>query len=635
MAKKKYRGSGKKTKPTKTTPVSTKKKKSVKPIFYPDFGKKQWIISLAFIALSFIIYGASIGFGYVLDDVIVINDNQFTQKGFAGLGEIFSQESFAGYFGEQKNLVEGGRYRPLSIATFAIEHQFFGGNPSISHFINILFYGLTGIALYYLLTLLYQKKSNHLIWNVAFIGAIIYIAQPIHSEAVANIKGRDEIMTMGLALLGTIWTLRWEQFKNLKYAGLAFTAFFLALLSKENAITFCAVVPAIMYIFRRQSIGSSLKYTLPVLSASMLYLIIRYAVIGYFLNSGAEITDLMNNPFTEMSMSEKYATISFTLWKYLSLSVFPHPLAHDYYPYAIPILNWADPRAFLPLMAYIVLGVLAVIGLIKKSKSLFGLWFYLVTLSIVSNVVINVGTFMNERFIFMASAGICILLSIFLVEYLSNRSFKFARHLAIAITSIIVIGYCTKTMIRVPDWRDAYTLNKSAVKVNPGSARANSFMATATYNQFREQPNSDEKKTQLLLASYYAKNALKVYPTYKNGNLMRAGVAAELYKFDYELPALLEVFKEVMSRRPDLDYIYQYMDYLNDNQPKGELTDFYHDVGYEMLFQEQRRFGAAVKFLEKGLEHDVDNPLLIQAIAEVYEAGGRPQEAQKYFKLLQ
>ena len=32
-----------------------------------------------------------------------------------------------GYFGEEKQLVAGGRYRPLSLVTFAIEHQLFGG----------------------------------------------------------------------------------------------------------------------------------------------------------------------------------------------------------------------------------------------------------------------------------------------------------------------------------------------------------------------------------------------------------------------------------------------------------------------------------------------------------------------------
>jgi hypothetical protein len=635
MAKRKYQKSNKKQGVAKAPQKKIKKSNSSKPIFYPAFGKNEWINSMVFIVLAFAIYAASISFGYILDDVIVINDNEFTKRGFAGLADIFSKESFAGYFGEQRNLVQGARYRPLSIATFAIEHQFFGQNPGISHFINILFYGLTGIAMYYLFYMLYQQKSSHRFWNVAFIAALIYVAHPIHTEAVANIKGRDEIMAMGLALWGSIMVLKWEQFNKLKYAGYAFTIFLLGLLAKENTITFCAIVPAMVYVFRNSSITRSLKMAIPVIFASVVYLIIRYAVVGYFLNSESEITDLMNNAFVEMSASEKYATISFTLWKYLSLSVFPHPLAHDYYPYAIPILNWVDLKAFLPAMFYAGLGVTALIAVIRRSKNLFGLWFYLVALSIVSNVVVNVGTLMNERFIYMASAGICLLMAVFLVRYLSNLKFKYSNFLSIGLAGLIVIGYSVKTIMRVPDWSDPLTLNKSAVKVNPGSARANSFMSTALYNKYKDAPQTDEKKQQMLFASFYANQAIKVHPFYKNANLMKAGVAAELFKFDNDLDKLLEVFKEVIRRRPDLSYVQQYMDYLNDNWPSGELTNFYYDVGYKMLYQEQRKLGPALLYLNKGYEHQASSSKIIQALAEVYEAAGNQAEANKYFQILQ
>ncbi len=635
MAKKKYQKSNRKKKveaPSKSPPRKVKK---TKPIYFPSFGKNEWINSLVFIALAFVIYGVTISFGYILDDVIVINNNEFTKRGFSGLADIFAQESFAGYFGEQKNLVQGARYRPLSLATFAIEHQFFGENPAISHFINILLYGLTGVALYYLVFMLYQQKSSHRLWSVAFIAALIYIAHPIHSEAVANIKGRDEIMAMGLALWGSIMALRWDQYDKLKYGVYSTIIFLLALLAKENTITFCAIVPAMIYVFRKRSFGRSLKIALPVIIASIAYLVIRYAVIGYFLNSETQITDLMNNPFVGMTSAERYATISFTLWKYLSLSVFPHPLAHDYYPYAIPILNWTDFRAFLPALLYAGLGVVALMAVIKRNKNLFGLWFYLVTLSIVSNVVVIVGTFMNERFIFMASAGICLLMSIFLVRYLSTRNFKFAPQVAMAIAALIVIGYSYKTIERVPDWSDPIKLNKSAVKVNPGSARANSFMSTALYNAYKDAPNSDEKKQQMLLANFYAKQAVKKHRYYKNGNLMWAGTSAELYKFDYDLPKLLGEFKEVISRRPDLPYLFQYMDYLNDNQPSGELVNFYYDVGYKLLYQEQGKSGPAIAYLMKGYEHASRNPRILQSLAEVYQARGNQAEAQKYFQLLE
>ncbi len=33
----------------------------------------------------------------------------------------------------------------------------------------------------------------------------------------------------------------------------------------------------------------------------------------------------------------------------------PNPLTHDYYPYHIPIVSWADLRAWWPVLAYALL----------------------------------------------------------------------------------------------------------------------------------------------------------------------------------------------------------------------------------------------------------------------------------------
>jgi hypothetical protein len=618
-------------KPSKTL---AKKASPPKQLPYPDFGKQEWINGSFFIVLAFLLYYATLSFGYILDDTIVILDNTFTKQGFAGIVDIFSTESFAGYFGEQKDLVQGARYRPLSIATFAVEYQFFGLNPAVSHFINVLLYGFTGVLLYAVLYKLNHKSEGHRFWNIAFVAALLYIAHPIHTEAVANIKGRDEIMAMMLSLGSMMAVLKWDQTQKIKYAGFTFLIFFLAMMAKENAITFCAIIPAALYVFRRKTIFQSLKLTLPVIAAAVLYLIIRYSVIGYLLNSDSVIQDLMNNPFAEMTNAERYATVSFTLWKYISLSIYPHPLAHDYYPYAIPKLNWTDLKAILPMALYIAMAIWSIIVVVKRKKNWFGLVFYLIALSIVSNIVVNVGTFMNERFIFMASAGICMLLAAFFTQWLSRQTFRFAPYLAIALTGLIIIGYSAKTIMRVPVWKDAMALNKSAVKVNPGSARANSFMSTALYEKYKDQPNSEEKKQQMLLAGYYAKQAIKIHPNYKNANLMRAGCAAELYKFDYDVPTLLAVFKEVMANRPDLDYLRQYMQYMNENQTQGTMTDWYYDVAYTMLFKEKRNIRWSIEFLKLAHDHDRQNPDILMALVEVYLAAGNSAEAEKYEQLL-
>src|SRR5206468_8503821 len=132
------------------------REKSGSKNFFSENWRQLTVISL----LATVLYIESVGFDYVLDDTILIVENKFTQKGIRGIGDIFRYESFRGYFGEQKDLVEGGRYRPLTIATFALEKSITGGKPSISHLINVLFYMLTGIVLYRVLLFMFPKPRS-------------------------------------------------------------------------------------------------------------------------------------------------------------------------------------------------------------------------------------------------------------------------------------------------------------------------------------------------------------------------------------------------------------------------------------------------------------------------------------------
>ena len=71
----------------------------------------------------------------VYDDASVIESNRFVKMGWEGLGEIWSTSYFEGY---NKN-IEANAYRPLSLSTFAIEHAWFGMEPSKFHLFQILY----------------------------------------------------------------------------------------------------------------------------------------------------------------------------------------------------------------------------------------------------------------------------------------------------------------------------------------------------------------------------------------------------------------------------------------------------------------------------------------------------------------
>lgn len=612
-------------KSARQTPVKGATKTKSKPegpafTWEGGFFRVHWPALLILAALSVIPYLPSLNYGYVLDDQIVITGNQFTKKGLGGIWDILRTESMTGYFGEQKDLVAGARYRPLSIVTFAVEHAIMPGNPFIGHLGNILFYALTCLLLYRVLVLVFPLAGGRTWWwSLPFVAAVFYALHPLHTEVVANIKGRDEIMTF-LGALGAMWfTLRWLSDKRSHWLVLSGFSFFLGLLSKENAITFLAVIPAILYFFTRARREDIFRALLPILTASVVYLIIRYQVIGYFLSSGKQITDLMNNPFVEMNPGQKLATIMYTLGLYLKLLIFPHPLTHDYYPYAIPIMNWSDWQVLLSLAAYLGLAAIFFRGFGKKTLPAFAVLFYLATLSIVSNLFFPVGTFMNERFVFISSLAWTLVLAWALVEQLP----KWLRGRAglpagLAIAGLVTAGYFWRTWTRVPVWENALTLNRAAIAVSPNSARANTFITTALFTKYREE--TDPAVQQALLAEMgpYIRKAVEIYPAYYSGLQMYVGVIAEEYRYDKDLDKLLGGFRKVFEGRDQLSFVDEYLDYL-EGQPDlhARLTEFHYDVGFRLFWQQKRKKAYAIKYLEKGARLAPQDPRFGAALAEV------------------
>lgn len=78
--------------------------------------------------LAFIFYFNSFFNEFAHDDGIVIVKNEYVQEGFTGIPKIMTRDAYDSYYRQlnTSNQLSGGRYRPLSIVTFAIEQQFLG-----------------------------------------------------------------------------------------------------------------------------------------------------------------------------------------------------------------------------------------------------------------------------------------------------------------------------------------------------------------------------------------------------------------------------------------------------------------------------------------------------------------------------
>ena len=229
---------------------------------------------LVLAGLALLLYANTIPHQYALDDAVVITRNSHTKSGLAGIPKLLFQDSIAGFLQERETFhVPGGRYRPLSLITLAVEHQLFGLSPHLSHAINALLYAGTAVLIFAMFASLFANSAAAPWWRcLPFLTALIFVVHPLHTDVVANIKGRDEI----LALAGGLGTVLLAlQHRHVALVGLCF---FAALLSKESAITFLAVVPLAL-LCRGDDKAVISRSMLPLVIAAVAFLILRHITL--------------------------------------------------------------------------------------------------------------------------------------------------------------------------------------------------------------------------------------------------------------------------------------------------------------------------------------------------------------------
>lgn len=494
-------------------------------------------------AVTFLIYGNTLNHDFALDDAIAITENSFVKEGISGIPNLLENESMVGFYGTQKNLVSGGRYRPLSYLVFAITYEFFGDNSSAFHFLSVLFYGLSILLLFKLLMLLFQdrlEEKQRLLF--AFIASLLFLIHPIHTEVVANIKGLDETLAL-ICLLGSwIALLYYFDRHKIGYLFLMIILFFLSLLSKETAITFLVILPLSGYFFRKNNAVQIGLVSFILLAISISWYMIRGNIVGGFtINSVAD--NLMNDPFLEATNSEKYATIFYTLWKYIELLFFPHPLTFDYYPKHIPLVEFKHPTVILSIISYLLLVITAIIGFFKRDIYAFGIIVYLAALSISSNLVFSIGVFMNERFLFLPSLGFCIIVSYFLIIDL-KKQFKSALQYQQLVSVFLLVTFGLfgfKTIDRNKDWKNNLTLATTDAKTSLNGAKSQTMAGGLLLEEALKQQNIAERNRLIDASIKHLKRAVTIYPSYIDPKLLLGNAYWELTK--KAEPALSEYFK--------------------------------------------------------------------------------------------
>ncbi|HWR96847.1 MAG TPA: tetratricopeptide repeat protein [Candidatus Methanoperedens sp.] len=538
--------------------------------------RRRWAPYVVLAVAAATLYANTLRHGYALDDGIVINRNRHVLAGLGGIPAILGSDSYQSYYEQMAGLsrLPGGRYRPLSLVSFALEQELVGaGNDAdrlargaaLRHFDNVALY-LASVLLLYLLL------SRHLLRrhpDAAFLAAFLFCIHPVHTEVVANVKSRDEILSLLFITLALIGVCRYLETRRVRHLAGVAAATLLAVFSKEYAFALLAVVPATVFLsilsphdlrdsrecsslsegrgasqegmgFRRcgaqgkaanvlrasgprygerRPLRRHLGLVLAVLAPLALFGAVRLAVLPP--GGGAPPADVLSDPYLLATASQEAGTKLVVGSKYLGLLFFPAVLSSDYSYRSIPYREFLGAASLCSLALFASLALLAARLVHRKHPAAWGAVFFFACLLLVANVFFDVGAAMGERLVYHASLGWAVCVAWACTAGVARLTPDPARQRALLLAGLAVVtALCGwRTVTRNRDWKNDATLALHDVTVMPESVLLLGN-AGARWIDLADQPAGRGRREELLRKAIgHLDRAMAIYPDFLHGHL--------------------------------------------------------------------------------------------------------------------
>jgi protein O-mannosyl-transferase len=530
--------------------------------------KHTYPIIIILVVVCLISYSRILGNDFInFDDNVYLTENNHVRS---GLNLETVQWAFTA--------VVSSNWHPLTLLSHALDWSMFGDKAGGHHFVNLLLH-IAGV----LLLFLFLNKTTKSLWPSAFIAAL-FALHPLRVESVAWAAERKDVLSMAFGL-ATIYAYSFyaEKQQTSQYI-LCLVLFALGLMAKPMLVTLPFLLLLLDYwplerwkkensplIVTNESKIISLKkkdrrlksqpvkQTIPVSTKDQptisrlfwektpffLLAIISSAITVWAQNKGGALAPLDRLPFFERLMN---AVVSYAA--YLGKIFWPVDLA-VFYPYRY---NLSSGEFLLSAILIIAISIVVILY-IRKLPFLFVGWFwYLGTLVPVIGLVQVGRQAMADRYTYLPSIGIGIMIVWGLMSLLPKE--KLQKIILIPLAAITIILLAVITWRQCGYWKNSielfrHALNvtennylahdslgvaldatgkhqeailhyRSSIKINPDQANAYYNLASA----LKDQGNMEE-------AVKYLRETLRINSSYRNAH-NKLGIILEKYFRNYD-----------------------------------------------------------------------------------------------------
>jgi len=390
---------------------------------------------LAAAGLACLLYIGTLGGEFVWDDVPLIAQNKALGS-LKNIPEALTSD-FSGLADPSKR---SGYYRPVTVFTYFLDHHLWKGRPSGFHLSNVLLHAICSLLVYLLSLELLNSEG------AALAAGLLFASHPVHTEAVAWISGRTDVLAT-LFLLASLLTLR-------RFYPTSLILSLLCMGSKESGILVVFLVPLYGTLLSRRI---SLKYLAYVVLGAGFWALRCSIVGGVRLPPDVHVPPLML----------RIADVPLVWGRYIYKLMWPFRLSAEW---DIPPPGSLGVHHILGWLTFGALAYLLLKRWRDDPSTTFGFGLLLLGLLPVSGLI-PLYDRAAERFLYLPSVGFVILLA---------RAISGLRRVSIvwATVCLALLPYSWTTLRRNRIWKDQETLFRSTVRDAPNSARAHYNLGT-------------------------------------------------------------------------------------------------------------------------------------------------------------
>ena len=549
----------------------------------------------------FLLYGNSLSNEWGLDDELVIYNNARTATGLEGVPRVWKE-----HYVDDGNARYG--YRPVTSTTFQFEYARHGAEPFYGHLYSILLYVLNCVLVYLLMVRMFRRFH----WLLPLTIILLFIAHPLHSEVVLNIKSRDELLAFFFGFMAFGIFLIYGDTRKWYLIPLGLGALVVGFFAKQSMAALFLIIPLALHFFTELKRGQVLMLT----SVLLLMFVALFFGNKMFLDQGMALDVIREFKYFENPIvSERLGFAQrlpmgggVTLYN-LGLFLFPYPLL-CYYGFTVidvEAWGWSSPIALIGLVLMLAMFVVSLRYWKQKSIWVFFLLFTLVSLGAVSNIIKPLPGVVAERFMYLPSLGLCMLLGWGVMRALQAPLQSAGKYKNLVahwfVMLLLVIPAAVVVAKRVPDWKDQTTLFDRDADAAEQSTKLHALAGGHMLKLAQREESPQLRDAIVKKAISHLEQAIAIYPGYykMHNNL---GFAKLFFYAQFDAAAVH--FRDAIRNR-------------------DEYPDANYNLGF--CFDKMGQLDSAAHYYGRAIEYQEDYILSYQKIFPVLMKSGRHDEA--------